>query len=633
MAESATGSTGRIFISYRREETAYAAGWLFDRLAEHFGDGQIFKDIDSIELGDDFVEMITRAVGSCDVLLALIGDRWLTITDEDGARRLNDPNDFVRVEIEAALTRNVRVIPILVDGARMPRAGELPPSLAKLMRRQALELSPARFDFDTGLLLKVLDKTLAEVRTAQAGPASTMSPAGTGPDQHPTTLTAAGSGVEGEPGLSAGVVSRAAGSGVEGEPGLSAGVVSRAAGSGAEGEPGPPTSIPVPVMPASPSHPDLDRPADKPPRRLSTRARILAGGGALAAVISLLIVIAVAKSQTPPDQTAGPAPGLSTSPTPQPTSRSAAPLPSLPKSAALSKSQMIVAMKVSGNWDLYLADESHNAPRRRLTKSSAADNGQMLSADRRTVIYMHDTDETDNRRTLRVAGAADGKGDRELLSPVPKVCNAKMYRPALSPTDPGLLAVPCTNTKGHWGLYLIRTDGMVVREIEQPGRAVDDPTFSPDGKELAFWSGSQTDVDGGNLYVTRVDKPSPPRRLTRSQLAGQDGDPTFSPSGDSIAFRRRTADGTTGGNADIYVIRADGKGGARRLTNDPATEQDPSYSPSGKRIAFQSNKWTPFWPNATVARAWIMNNDGANQRLLWTEKAVDRQATPAWSGR
>ena len=595
MAESATGSTGRIFISYRRDEAAYSAGWLFDRLAEHFGEGQIFKDIDSIELGDDFVEMIHRAVGSCDVLLALIGDRWLTTTDEDGARRLDDPNDFVRVEIEAALTRDVRVIPILVDGARMPRAGELPPSLAKLVRRQALELSPARFDFDTGRLLKVLDKTLAEVRAAQAGPASTMSPAGTGPDQHSTTLTAAGSR--------------------------------------AEGEPGPPTSIPVPVMPASPSHPDLDRPADKPPRRLSTRARILAGGGALAAVISLLIVIAVAKSQTPPDQTAGPAPGLSTSPTPQPTSRSAAPLPSLPKSAALSKSQMIVAMKVSGNWDLYLADESHNAPQRRLTKGSATDNGQMLSADRRTVIYMHDTDDTDNRRTLRVAGAADGRGDRELLSPVPEVCNAKMYRPALSPTDPGLLAVPCTNTKGHWGLYLIRTDGMVVREIEQPGRRVDDPTFSPDGKELAFWSGSQTDVDGGNLYVTRVDKPSPPRRLTRSQLAGQDGDPTFSPSGDSIAFRRRTADGTTGGNADIYVIRADGKGGARRLTNDPATEQDPSYSPSGKRIAFQSNKWTPFWPNATVARAWIMNNDGANQRLLWTEKAVDRQATPAWSGR
>ena len=118
MVESTAPSPGRIFISYRREETAYPAGWLYDRLAGRYGDGQIFKDVDSIQLGDDFVEVITRAVGSCDVLLALIGDRWLTITDQDGRRRLDDPDDFVRLEIEAALTRNVRVVPILVDGAQ-----------------------------------------------------------------------------------------------------------------------------------------------------------------------------------------------------------------------------------------------------------------------------------------------------------------------------------------------------------------------------------------------------------------------------------------------------------------------------------------------------------------------------------
>ncbi|HEY1345771.1 MAG TPA: toll/interleukin-1 receptor domain-containing protein, partial [Streptosporangiaceae bacterium] len=69
---------GRIFISYRREETAYPVGWLFDRLTEHFGPGQVFKDVDSIQLGDDFVEVITAAVGSCDVLLAVIGNQWLT---------------------------------------------------------------------------------------------------------------------------------------------------------------------------------------------------------------------------------------------------------------------------------------------------------------------------------------------------------------------------------------------------------------------------------------------------------------------------------------------------------------------------------------------------------------------------
>src|SRR5215216_4076324 len=169
MATSPPASPGRIFISYRREETGYPAGWLYDRLAERFGEGQVFKDVDSIAPGDDFIEVISTAVGSCDVLLALIGDRWLTITDEDGRHRLENPDDFVRLEIEAALARDVRVIPVLIDGTRMPRADELPPSLAGLVRRQALELSPNQFAFDTNRLLKVLDRTLTEVRAAQRG--------------------------------------------------------------------------------------------------------------------------------------------------------------------------------------------------------------------------------------------------------------------------------------------------------------------------------------------------------------------------------------------------------------------------------------------------------------------------------
>jgi hypothetical protein len=137
----------------------------------------VFKDVDSIELGDDFVQVITKAVGSCDVLLALIGNQWVTITDAQGRRRLDDPDDFVRLEIEAALTRDVRIIPILVDGARMPHADELPTGLAGLTRRQALELSPSRFEYDTSRLLKVLDMTLAEVQTAHDSAAATSTAA------------------------------------------------------------------------------------------------------------------------------------------------------------------------------------------------------------------------------------------------------------------------------------------------------------------------------------------------------------------------------------------------------------------------------------------------------------------------
>ena len=173
MAASPPPKPGRIFISYRRGDTAYPAGWLYDRLADHYGRDQIFKDVDDIELGDDFVEVITGAVGSCDVLLALIGDKWLAITDAHGRRRLDDPDDFVRLEIEAALARKVRVIPVLVGGAAMPSADELPDSMARLARRQALELSPDRFEFETTRLLSALDEALDEIKAAQTEPDAT----------------------------------------------------------------------------------------------------------------------------------------------------------------------------------------------------------------------------------------------------------------------------------------------------------------------------------------------------------------------------------------------------------------------------------------------------------------------------
>jgi CHAT domain/TIR domain len=162
---------GRIFISYRRQDAAWPAGRLYDAMVLLFGTDQVFKGVDGIESGDDdFVAHISAVVGSCDVLLALIGPAWLTASDENGRRRLEDPGDYVRLEIEAALTRNVRVIPVLVDGARMPGADDLPPSLAELAFRNAIELSPAHFDRDTGRLLNVLNRVLAEVRIASGEP-------------------------------------------------------------------------------------------------------------------------------------------------------------------------------------------------------------------------------------------------------------------------------------------------------------------------------------------------------------------------------------------------------------------------------------------------------------------------------
>jgi formylglycine-generating enzyme required for sulfatase activity len=166
----------RIFISYRRDDSAGYAIALFKQLSEHFGAEQIFMDIDTIEPGLDFVEVIEEAVGSCDALVALIGRQWLTITDEAGNRRLDDPYDFVRLEIATALDRNIRVIPALVRGAPMPRTEELPAPLKMLARRNALELSDQRFDHDVGRLIAVLEKVLGAVKEAppQPAPAATQ---------------------------------------------------------------------------------------------------------------------------------------------------------------------------------------------------------------------------------------------------------------------------------------------------------------------------------------------------------------------------------------------------------------------------------------------------------------------------
>jgi len=159
----------RIFISYRRDDSAGYAGRLYDRLSQHFGDDNVFMDIDTIPVGMDFVEVIEESVGSCDVLIALIGKQWLTITDAQGRRRLDNPEDFVRLEIKTALDRNILVIPALIRGASMPRSQDLPDVLQKLARRNALEISD-RFHPEVDRLIKELDKGLGVSKSAPTRP-------------------------------------------------------------------------------------------------------------------------------------------------------------------------------------------------------------------------------------------------------------------------------------------------------------------------------------------------------------------------------------------------------------------------------------------------------------------------------
>jgi hypothetical protein len=158
VTETAPGR-GKVFISYRRRETAGHAGRLYDRLAEHFGDERVFMDV-RMEPGVDFVEQIDDAVTHCDALLSLIGAQWLDMRDAQGRRRLDDPHDFARLEVESALARDVKVIPVLLQDAKMPEPEDLPESLAPLARRHAIELSDERWDYDVGRLIEVLDRTI-----------------------------------------------------------------------------------------------------------------------------------------------------------------------------------------------------------------------------------------------------------------------------------------------------------------------------------------------------------------------------------------------------------------------------------------------------------------------------------------
>src|SRR5215471_3829119 len=151
---------GKIFINYRRDDSIGVAGRLYDRLAQSFGRDELFMDVDHIPAGVDFVAHLNSQVAACNIILVVIGPRWLEAKDENGGRRLDNQDDFVTIEIATALARNIRVIPVLVDGARMPKAGELPDPLKALARRQAVEVRQLHFGRDAEALVERVNEAL-----------------------------------------------------------------------------------------------------------------------------------------------------------------------------------------------------------------------------------------------------------------------------------------------------------------------------------------------------------------------------------------------------------------------------------------------------------------------------------------
>ena len=179
-----------IFISYRRDDTEGEAGRLFDDLVRTFGEDSVFMDVSDINPGVDFRKAIDENVASCGVLLAMIGPQWSSIRNSAGSRRLDDPNDFVRLEIGSALSRNVAVIPVLVHDAKMPRPDDLPENLKDLAFRNSVEITHARWNSDVQLLTQALARYVApeapgDTRPVHATVAVQLPP--------PTTRTSAAS--------------------------------------------------------------------------------------------------------------------------------------------------------------------------------------------------------------------------------------------------------------------------------------------------------------------------------------------------------------------------------------------------------------------------------------------------------
>jgi len=177
-----------IFISYRREDSEGQAGRLFDDLVQRFGEQAVFMDVAAIEPGRDFRKAIDEHVASCGVLLAVIGKNWTDAKNEAGQRRLDDALDFVRLETASALKRDIPVVPVLVHGATMPRADQLPPDLADLAFRNAIELTHARWESDISLLAKALGRYVTPAPEAQGGPVAAV--AGRGAAEPKATVAA-----------------------------------------------------------------------------------------------------------------------------------------------------------------------------------------------------------------------------------------------------------------------------------------------------------------------------------------------------------------------------------------------------------------------------------------------------------
>jgi len=275
---------------------------------------------------------------------------------------------------------------------------------------------------------------------------------------------------------------------------------------------------------------------------------------------------------------------------------------------------------------MYQFDAATGALGAELTSGVVGGQFPIISPDRGSVVYVQNN--PSGKSTLRTM-PADGTGDRVLFEQFPAGCD-DIYRPAWNPIEQTQLALVCVTAAGNTELHIVSVDGTDLGTVDTGFPVVDDITYSPDGKTLAFW-GSESQGTEGSIYTKAVDGSSAAKRVTRAVDGTTDADPSWSPDGSKIAFRRLVGDPSDPNlSAQLYVVNADGSD-LTQLTEGVSIDQDPIWSPDGTQIAFKSNRQDA--AGTVENQIWVIGADGSGLKELGVGNPGKADGAPAWGHR
>jgi Tol biopolymer transport system component len=557
-----------IFISYRRSDSAGWAGRIYDDLVEIWGPDHVYMDIDTIAPGDDFRAAIAATLARSDVVLVVIGPTWLMAMDEDGKRRLDDRTDVHRSEVVSALNRDVRIIPVLVGGATMPEAADLPAPMRQLAFRNAVELDDRHFRSHLESLQEALVRFAEQLADQRSNEADARLLARR--ESEPALDTAETPGALDEANV-------------------------QNIGHGGAAPSGPPSS---PGMESRETHPSPGTGAASRDRWPASVLLASISVGALVGLIGVAAFLAFRDDDGDDVTTESFAPTLITSPTESNASGAtngvAGPGASFvvfetdrddPTPDPAQRRHSIWRVNVNGS------------DARALIASDGSDGHPTLSSDGSQMAYLHtDTPENVDSWDLVVSNV-DGSSPRVVVEGV-----RRTYRPSWSPDDAAII-IPLS-TSGQVDLWRIDlSTGQRQQVTDTP-----EPEYDPDWSTSGLVFRRDVDDDNAEIFVSDTDG-SDERRIT--DHPGYDSDPRWSPDGTRILFTRNF--GT--GNHEVCAMAPDGSE-VVNLTNSPSHDQDAMWLELGGGIVFVSGR-------DGSNQIYVMENDGSNQQRLMESTSQD----------